>query len=115
MPSPVCMSISFTAYHLVLGREVYTPTDLVIPLSSHEAQFVTEYYHIKKQIIVSVDETARKCLSGCHAHMKRDHHVRFCRNTCWKDDLLYVLNMSGKKGKAKKLLPQWIGPGVVEK
>ena len=30
-------------------------------------------------------------------------------------DQVYVLNVSGKKGKAKKLLPQWTGPGVVVK
>ncbi|KAH3729888.1 hypothetical protein DPMN_055866 [Dreissena polymorpha] len=62
--------------------------------------------------MVSVHKTARKCLGGNQAHMKRDHDVRLYRNTYRVGDLVYVLNVAGK---AKKLLLQWNGPGIVVK
>ena len=74
-----------------------------------------EYVQNLEQSMVSAHETARICLGGNQAHMRRDHDVRLYRNTYRVGDLVYVLNVAGKKGKAKKLLPQWNGPGVVVK
>ncbi|KAH3876217.1 hypothetical protein DPMN_000054 [Dreissena polymorpha] len=47
--------------------------------------------------------------------MKRDHDVRLNQVAYEVGEVVYVLNVAGKKGIAKKLLPQWLGPGVVVK
>ncbi|KAH3799079.1 hypothetical protein DPMN_152682 [Dreissena polymorpha] len=96
---------------MMLGREVYAPVELAYPLPPHETQPLPEYVHNLEQSMVSVHEfqTARKCLSRYNAHMKRGHDVRICQNTYRIGDLVYVLNVSGKKSKAKKL---WTGSGL---
>ncbi|KAH3824092.1 hypothetical protein DPMN_125920 [Dreissena polymorpha] len=43
MRSAVCRSTDFTANRMMLGREVFTPADLVYQLPSHEAQPVMEW------------------------------------------------------------------------
>ncbi|KAH3707440.1 hypothetical protein DPMN_066846 [Dreissena polymorpha] len=86
---------------MMLGREVYTHAELVYPFPPHEAQPVTEYVHNLEQSMVSVHETARRCLSGYQAHMKRDHDVRLCQNPYRVGDLNMSLMCRERKAKLR--------------
>jgi hypothetical protein len=115
MRSSVCRSTGFTANRMMLGREVYTPAELVYPCSPSQGLPVGDHVRELERSMVSAHETARKCLSTVQAHMKRDHDVRLNQVAHEVGEVVYVLNVAGKPGKAKKLLPQWLGPGVVVK
>ncbi|XP_052806006.1 uncharacterized protein LOC128235253 [Mya arenaria] len=99
----------------MLGREVFTPVDLVYPLPSKDVESTHEYVNSLEESMAEAHETARRCLKSYQQHMKIDHDVRLNQIAYAVGDIVFVLNTAGRKGKAKKLLSQWNGPIVVQR
>ncbi len=115
--SSVNRSTGFTPNRLMLGREVVTPADLVLPVRSSdipEADAEGYVLQLERSLKLS-HEVARETLKSNQATMKRDYDLKIHRRSYSVGDVVYVLNTASKKGSAKKLSIQWNGPGVVVK
>lgn len=111
--SSVCRSTGFTPNKLMLGREVYTPADLIYPGGKKESVTVSEYVKNLDQSMVQAHEQARQTLQSNLEVRKRDYDLRLNSRSYCLGDIVYILDCASKKGSSKKLSPQWIGPCVI--
>ncbi|XP_041376682.1 uncharacterized protein LOC121389136 [Gigantopelta aegis] len=112
--SAVNRHTGYTPNHLMLGREVNQPADLMFrPPVGKQPAHVDEYVAQLEESIRSTHELARDKLGESQKRMKRDYDLRTAEHKYSKGDYVYVLDTAVLKGENKKLSPPWKGPGVI--
>ena len=99
----------------MLGREVAAPAELVFHNGSKGETSPENYVERLESELKIAHEAARKTLRSSQNLMKRHYDLRLLKRTYKVGDLVYVLDSARKKGVAKKLSPQWKGPGLIVK
>jgi transposase InsO family protein len=107
----------FTPNQLMLGREVYMPTDLVFPCTPDRIGEgdPEEYVDQLGKSIRSAHEIARQNLKSNVEKMKKYYDVKLHMRQFEAGDAVYVLNVATAKGQSRKFAPPWKGPAMVEK
>ena len=114
--SSVCRSTGFTANRLMLGRELTGPWDVVFNAPVNNlSENVDEYVVRLEKAMVTSYEMARNCLMPNQKLMKKDYDVRLKTAKYEVGDVVYLYYTAQIKGKSRKLLPPWKGPGVIFK
>jgi len=115
--SAVNRQTGFTPNMLMLGREINQPADLLFPTSRgrvrEKGKECEDYVTELAEAIKTSHEVARTNLKSNLKRMKRDHDVKVLEKSYEEGDVVLMLDCSKPKGKAKKLLPPWKGPGVI--
>ena len=111
--SAVNRNTGFSANKLMLGREVNTPVELMFPGAPKNQQPVEEFVNKLEEVMLLSHEIARKTLKVELKRAKK-HYDLNQRTTSFKPgDVIYLLDKSTKKGRAKKLEHIWQGPAVI--
>lgn len=114
--SSVNRMTGLTPNHMMLGREINLPSDLVFRSpetknSENEEDYVTKL----KEEIFRAHDIARRRIKVTQSYMKRDYDLKIRKHEYKPGDAVYVLDTATIKGRNKKLDPPWKGPGVVAK
>lgn len=99
----------FTPNKLMLGREIVSPSDIVIPGAKVEAAAPDDYVQKLQGDLQSAHETARKILQGELKREKRDYDVKAHTDIFRRGDAVYFVD----KARTNKLKPCWVGPCLV--
>ena len=105
----------FTANKLMIGRETISPSELLYPTSTPQAEIPDTYCKILESNIKEAHRVARENLGESVEKMKRDYDLRLFSRQYKVGDIVYMLNSASVKGKCKKLGSPWKGPAVVIK
>ncbi|VDI00653.1 Hypothetical predicted protein [Mytilus galloprovincialis] len=110
----VSRSTGFTPNHLMLGREVNQPAELMFRgPQGEEIQDREKYVSDLEEAIQGAHELARANLKTAQERLKRDYDLKVVVKRFKVGDLVYQLDTATIKGKCRKLTPSWKGPGVV--
>ena len=99
----------FTPNKLMLGREIVSPADLVIPGLKADAAVPDDYVQKLQENLQNAHETARKVLQGELLREKRDYDVKAHTDILQRGDAVYFID----KVQSNKFKPCWLGPGLV--
>ena len=112
--SMVHRQTGYSANHLMLGREVLQPIDLVLGTLDRQRMVATpsDWLAQLANTLEMVHVFVRKNLQTTQARQKRDYDLRVHERKFQVGDLVYKLDSSTKVG-AKALKPLWKGPYVV--
>ena len=106
-------STGYTPNRLMLGREINTPAELVIPGAESRIETPNEYLrNLEKQIHLA-HETARDTLKVKLKRAKRDYDLKVRTQSFDNGEAVLYLDKSSRSGRCKKLTPIWAGPGVI--
>ena len=111
--SSINRSTGFTPNKLMLGRELTTPAELVIPGAEPESIPQTDYVVKLKEGLQMAHETARFTLKVQIAREKRNYDLKIHKHEFKRGDLVYFLDKGTHKGKSNKLSKKWICPAII--
>jgi len=97
----------------MLGREVNTPASLMFPQVQENTAEPEGYVQKLATNIGKAHSMARKKLATSTQRMKRDYDLRILERPYQVGDAIYVLDTAVLKGKCRKLVAPWKGPGVI--
>ena len=109
--SAVNRTTGFTPNRLMLGREVHTPAEIMVPSVSNQPASDIPYVNQLESNLKLAHSTARETLKVELKRAKRDYDVKTRVAKFKKGDVVYTLDHA----PANKLQPKWIGPCVVSK
>ena len=112
--SSVNRQTGFTPNRLMLGREVVTPVDLMVPGKPATAKVPQDYVDALVADFQKAYEAARTTLKTKIKRMKKDYDLRAHVHSFKKGDAVLILNTVVKKGQSAKLKPVWQGPCVID-
>ena len=115
MRASVNRQTGYTPNRLMLGGEVNLPGDLMFPnvLDNREKLSVDKYVVDLTASLETAHVKARQNLAANQKRMRKDYDLRKLVHDYKVGDAVFVLDSSGGKGKCKKLLPPWKGPGII--
>jgi hypothetical protein len=107
----------FSANLMFLGREVYSPVDVVMGMPSVGNNPDTEPKYVERlrSTIQEVGSLAREKLGRAQETQKRWYDSRLKQTTYDVGDVVYKLHTGSGRGENRKLKPAWIGPLLVTK
>ena len=111
--SSVNRQTGFTPNRLMLGRETNQAADLMYKLPKSQNTSADDYLSKLEEAISAAHSMAREKLKTSQERMKRDYDLHVLERSFVTGDLVYVLCQDSNKGKGKKLMPQWKGPGII--
>ena len=111
--SSVNRSTGYTPNKLMLGREINTPVELMIPGANHQPKHTSEYVNNLEKQMLHAHETARATLKVTQERSKRDYDLRARTSSFDRGEAVLYLDKSSRPGQCKKLTPIWVGPGVI--
>ena len=111
--SSVNKQTGFTPNRLMLGREVITPAELVVPRHATTKELPCEFLESLTTSFQLAHDMARKTLKAKVKKMKRDYDLRSHVRAFKVGDAVLILNTSVKKGISQKLNPIWSGPCLI--
>jgi transposase InsO family protein len=100
---------------MMLGKKRNTPAHLMYPLPKQEYKDTDGYVAELVQNMHDAHEFARKKLETSLTNMKRDYDVKVFEKQYKVGDPVYILDTATIKGKCRKLMSPWKGPGVISK
>ena len=110
--SSVHRSTGFTPNFLMLGREVYVPTDLLFPLPKKQQSSPSEYVDELREGLEKSHKAVRTKLKADLIKEKRKYDQITKCGDYRRGEVVYYLDFAPSK-KCKKLNPAWLGPAVV--
>lgn len=113
--SSVNRQTGYTPNRLMLGRETNQVSDLIYRPPNSENTSADDYLVKLEKAISLAHQLARDKLKSSTKIMKRDHDIHVLQKSFAVGDLVYILCTDANKGKGKKLMPQWKGPGMIVK
>ena len=107
-------STGFTPNHMMFGREVRMPGDMVMDESSNEPDASTpDYVAGLTEHLARIEELAREHLREAQRRQKRGHDLYAHAELYERGDLVYVRDHRRRKGISPKLQKGWIGPAII--
>ena len=113
--STVNKSTGFTPNRLMLGREVCTPLQLMLPPESREDRSLIDFVSRLQRDMEEVHETAREKLKGVQVRQRAIRDPKRRAPEFERGDLVMVVNSATKVGQCRKLSERWLGPLIVTK
>jgi transposase InsO family protein len=111
--SCVNRNTGFTPNRLMLGRETNQVADMILKSTSSVNTSADDYLSKLEKALCSAHQIARDRLKTTQKRMKRDYDLHVCQQSFTVGDTVYVYCSDSNKGKGKKLMPQWKGPGII--
>ena len=111
--SSVHESTGFTPNHLMLGREVEIPLDVITELTPDEPTTSFEYVEALQKRLSSAFESAREHLKQAGVRQKRNYDKKMSWKPLKPGDSVWLHNIRRKKGRNPKLDNPWEGPFLV--
>ena len=111
--SSVNRHTGFTPNKMMLGREVMTPPELLVPGAKSLETLPDEHVNELRENLEKCFATARKTLQAELKRTKRDFDLNAKKHSFRRGDAVYYLDKSAEKGKCSKLKPIWIGPAII--
>ena len=109
-------SIGYSANEMMLGTDVYTPTNIIFQTPGDETEEEPATYVEKlRRTLQKAHQVAASHLKTQLGYRKRYGNLRLCEKTYDVGDFVYRLNQATKTGQSRKLKPVWKGPLVVIK
>ena len=103
----------FTAYRLMLGREVNMPAHLIFPHTGEKCQNIDSYVTSLTTNLEKAHDTARNSLKTPTKRVKRNYDLRLLEHNYEVGDIVHILGEISVKGQCSKLRPPWKGPGII--
>ena len=104
----------FSPNFLMLGREVTSPADLLLPVPGSEDREPVPYAQDLLDRMREVHEVARKHIKDAQQVQKKTYDLRLAQRSYEEGDLVYAIDTSRQAGVGSKLKPIWRGPCLVE-
>ena len=111
--SSVQESTGFTPYHLMFGREIRLPADVMFGSTPDQPKDTHEYVKELRKNLEEAHELAREHLKTAQKRQKRYHDARGTGNGFGIGDRVWLFNSATKKGESRKLQSPWLGPFVI--
>ena len=111
-------SLGFSPNMLMLGREVYQPSDLIFPTFKSTSDLqkpVSQYVEDLRENMMKIHHIVRSNLKFSQNRQKRYYDARLNTQRYEKGDVVYRLNEASKIGESNKLKSPWEGPYLVVK
>ena len=109
--SAVNRHINFTANEMMLGRQIETPAELMVPHSKFTPKYAEDYVNELRENFVKAHETAREIMKSELKITKRNNDLHSRQFMFKEGDIIYMLN----RGMISKMAKKWIGPGIILK
>ncbi|XP_063907405.1 uncharacterized protein K02A2.6-like [Zophobas morio] len=103
-----------TPAHVLFGKELRLPCDLVFGLPSEEPMEVRDYVDEQKEKLINVHELVRGRIKIASDRMKTGYDVKANCGGFQEGDLVWLYNPRRKKGRCPKLAPDWEDPYTIE-
>ena len=103
----------FMPNKMMLGKEVMTPPELLVPGARSFDTFPDEHVNELRENLEKCFATARKTLQAELERTKKDFDPNAKKHSFRRGHAVYYLDKSAKKGKCSKLKPIWIGPAII--
>jgi len=103
-----------TPNHLLLGREVLQPLDLMFPLPKGDGKPRSELKYLLdlQEAMVKANALARSLLRTYQKRLKRDYDLRVRLRSFTAGQMVYIFNSTAVNGVSKRLVKPLKGPGV---
>ena len=97
----------FSANHLMLGREVIQPIDLILGLSEQSPKNPPNWVGTLAQNLSEIHNLARKKIEETQLRQKRYYDLRIFERSYNVGDVVYLRDSSTEIGISSKLRPPW--------
>ena len=108
-------STNFSPAQLFLGREIMTPTKLLLPKQPHPATPEGQYPALLQETMLKVWEVAREAMKSSAEANKLYYDNKVVPANLDVGDRCYKRELAGKNGLSRKLQYRYSGPYVVTK
>ena len=111
--STVNSTTGFTPNKLMLGREVCTPLQLMLPLGQRRNVNVLQYVQELQRGMEEAHRSARKSLKQGQVRQQAYRDIRANSQEYEVGDVVMLANSASRVGNCKKLTEKWLGPYLV--
>ena len=109
-------STGFSANLMMLGREVFSPRDLLFKLvDENDNKEPPAYVQQLMDTLSKTHQIAREHLKVSQNRQKKTYDVKLAERSFEEGDLVYRLESASKPGQSRKLNKVWSGPYLVIK
>ena len=111
--STVNSTTGFTPNMLMLGREVRTPLQLMLPVKQRENKELLQYVQQLKGDMEMAHEKARDGLKRGQMRQKAHREPKANSPEYGVGDIVMLVNSASRVGESKKLSEKWLGPYLI--
>jgi transposase InsO family protein len=113
--SAVCRQTGFTPNKMLFGHEVNTAAHIMFPFPKQDYADFDDYISSLVKSLQLTHNLAREKLKTALRRMKKHYDLKVLERHYEVGDPVYLLDTASVKGKCRKLLAPWKGPGVIIK
>ena len=103
----------FTPNKMMLGKEVMTPPEPLVPGAKSLETFPDEHVYELRENLENCFATERKTLQAELETTKKDFDLNVKKHSFRRGHVVYYLDKSTEKGKCSKVKPIWIMPAII--
>ena len=111
--SAVCRQTGFTPNKMLFGHEVNTAAHIMFPFPKQDYADFEAYISSLVKSLQLTHNLAREKLKTSLKRMKKHYDLKVLERNYEVGDPVYLLDTASVKGKCRKLLAPWKGPGVI--